>query len=43
MSGGIPPEHFDDLDYVSTQRGCRVATPAPTGDPWGYYAEHGRP
>ena len=21
LSGGIPPEHFDDLDYVSTQRG----------------------
>ena len=21
LSGGIPPEHFDDLDYVSTWRG----------------------
>ena len=33
LSGGIPPEHFNDLDYVSTQRGCRMAAPAPTGDP----------
>ena len=43
LSGGIPPEHFDDVDFVSTRRGRRVAAPAPTGDPWGYYAEHGRP
>ena len=43
LSGGIPPKHFDDLDFVSTRRGRRVAAPAPTGDPWGYYAEHGRP
>ena len=41
LSGGIPPEHFDDLNYVSTRRGRRLAAPAPTGDPWGYYAEHG--
>ena len=41
LSEGILPEHFDDLDYVSTQRGCRMAAPAPMGDPWGYYAEHG--
>ena len=39
LSGGIPPKHFDDLDFVSTQRGQRIAAPAPTGDPWGYYAE----
>ena len=37
--GGIPPEHFDDLNFVSTRRGRRLAAPAPTGDPWGYYAE----
>ena len=24
------------------RRGWRIAAPAPTGDPWGYYAEHGR-
>ena len=35
--GGIPPEHFDDLNFVSTRR---LAVPTPTGDPWGYYAEH---
>ena len=40
LSGGIPPEHFDDLNFVSTRRGSRLAAPAPTGDPWGYYAEH---
>ena len=40
LSGGIPPEHFDDLNFVSTRRGRRLAVPAPTGDPWGYYAEH---
>ena len=40
LSGGIPPEHFDDLNFVSTRRGRRLAAPAPTGDPWGYYAEH---
>ena len=39
LSGGIPPEHFDDLNFVSTRRGRRLAAPAPTGDPWGYYAE----
>ena len=39
LSGGIPPEHFDELNYVSTRRGRRVTLPAPTGDPWGYYAE----
>ena len=39
LSGGISPEHFDDLDYVSTQRGCQMAAPVPTGDPWGYYAD----
>ena len=41
LSGDFPPEHFNDLDYVSTRRGCRMAASAPTGDPWGYYAEHG--
>ena len=41
LSGGIPPEHFDDLNFVSTRRGRRLAAPAPTGDPWGYYAECG--
>ena len=40
LSGGIPPEHFDDLNFVSTQRGRRLVAPAQTGDPWGYYAEH---
>ena len=40
LSGGIPPEHFDDLNFVSTRRGRRLAAPTPTGDPWGYYAEH---
>ena len=39
LSGGIPPEHFDDLNFVSTRRGRRLVAPAPTGDPWGYYAE----
>ena len=39
LSGGIPPEHFDDLNFISTRRGRRLAVPAPTGDPWGYYAE----
>ena len=43
LSGGIPPEYFNDLDFVSMRRGQRIAAPAPTGDPWGYYAEHGRP
>ena len=33
LSGGIPPEYFDDLDF---------AAPVPSGDPWGYYAERGR-
>ena len=42
LSGGIPPEHFNDLDFISTRRGRRLAAPAPTGDPWGYYAERGR-
>ena len=40
LSGGIPPEHFDDLNFISTKRGRTLAAPAPTGDPWGYYAEH---
>ena len=40
LLGGIPPEHFDDLNFISTRRGRRLAAPAPTGDPWGYYAEH---
>ena len=39
LSGGIPPEHFDDLNFVSTRRGRRLAVSAPTGDPWGYYTE----
>ena len=39
LSGGIPPEHFDDLNFVSMRRGRRLAAPVPTGDPWGYYAE----
>ena len=39
LSGGIPPEHFDDLNFVSTRRGRRLAAPALTGDPWGYYTE----
>ena len=39
LSGGIPPEHFDDLNFVNTRRGRRLAAPAPTGDPWGYYTE----
>ena len=38
-SGGIPPERFDDLNFVSTRRGRRLAAPAPIGDPWGYYTE----
>ena len=42
LSGGIPPEHFDDLDFITTWRGRRLVAPTPTGDPWGYYAEHGR-
>ena len=41
LSGGIPPEHFDDLNFISTRRGRRLAAPAPTGDPWRYYAERG--
>ena len=40
LSGGIPPEHFDYLNFVSMRRGRRLVAPAPTGDPWGYYAEH---
>ena len=39
LSGGIPPEHFNDLNFISTRRGRRLVAPAPTGDPWGYYAE----
>ena len=39
LSGGIPPEYFNDLDFVSIRRGQRIAAPAPSGDPWGYYAE----
>ena len=42
LSGGIPPEYFDDLDFMSMRRGQRIAAPAPSGDPWGYYAEHER-
>ena len=38
LSGGIPPEHFIDLNFVSTRRG-RLVAPALTGDPWGYYPE----
>ena len=40
LSGGIPPEHFDNLNFVSMRRGRRLVAPTPTGDPWGYYAEH---
>ena len=40
LSGGIPPEHFDNLNFVSTRRGRRLVAPTLTGDPWGYYAEH---
>ena len=40
LLGGIPPEHFNDLNFVSTRRGRKLVVPAPTGDPWGYYAEH---
>ena len=39
LSGGIPPEHFNKLNYVSTRRGWCVALPAPTGYPWQFYAE----
>ena len=39
LSGGIPPEHFDDLNFVSMRRGRRLVAPTPTGDPWGYYTE----
>ena len=35
LSGGIPPEHFDDLNFVSMRRGRRLAAPAPTGDSLG--------
>ena len=42
LSGGIPHEYFDDLDFISMRRGQRIAAPAPSGDPWGYYAERGR-
>ena len=41
LLGGIPPEHFDELNFVSTRRGRRLVAPTPTGDPWGYYAERG--
>ena len=41
LSGGIPPEHFDDLNFISMKRGRRLVAPTPTGDPWGYYTEHG--
>ena len=40
LSGGIPPEHFNDLNFVSMRRGRRLVAPTPTGDPWGYYTEH---
>ena len=39
LSGGIPPEHFDNLNFVSMRRGRRLAVPARTRDPWGYYTE----
>ena len=39
LSRGIPPEHFDELNYATTQRGQRVTTRAPRGDPWGYYGQ----
>ena len=39
LSGGIPPERFNELNYAMTQRGQRVATRAPSGDPWGYYGQ----
>ena len=39
LLGGIPPEHFNNLNFISTRRGRRLAAPTPTGDPWGYYAE----
>ena len=39
LSGGIPSEHFDDLNFVSSRRGRRLVALAPTGDPWGYYTE----
>ena len=39
LSGGIPSEHFDDLNFLSMRRGKRFVAPALTGDPWGYYAE----
>ena len=39
LLGGIPPEHFDNLNFISTRRGRKLGAPAPTGDPWGYYAE----
>ena len=39
LSGGIPPEHFDDLNFVSARGGRRLAAPALTGDPLGYYTE----
>ena len=42
LSRGIPPEYFDDLDFISMKRGRRIAAPVPTGDPWGYYAECGK-
>ena len=42
LLGGIPPGYFNDLDFVSTRRGWRIAAPGPSRDPWGYYAEHGR-
>ena len=42
LSGEIPPEHFDKLNYISTRRGQSIALPAPTGDPREYYAEPGR-
>ena len=42
LSRGIPPGHFNELNYVSTRRGGHVALPALTEDPWGYYEERGR-
>ena len=40
LSGGIPPEHFNDLNFVSTRRERRLVALALTGDPWEYYTEH---
>ena len=41
LLGGIPPEHFNELNFVSMRRWRRLVAPAPKGDPWGYYVERG--